>query len=296
MRLLILFWGAAALAACVPVEGERILARDMTRAAPAFAALAPELVLGYAPPPGARRTYGTAELTRLARRFGLTADPGAEACFTRPQETLSRERVAAALQAAWPAAHVDLVDFSRQPVPPGEVIFPLPGLQTDAISSAACLWRGAVRQSGQADFPIWARVRLSVPGTRMVAVETLRVGEPIRTSQVRQESGEGPPGFADAAQVVGWVPQRTIPAGIAVQARWIAAPADIVKGQPVVLEVRSGTARLLLDCQAQSSGRRGQVIRVRSAVNGKILRATVQDRARVLLTTDAKPVTDGEKR
>ena len=94
--LLMLAAAVAARGQCLPVRGERILAGDLARAVPAFAGLAPELVLGYAPAPGARRVYGAAELSRLARRYGLAAEPGMEVCFARPLETLTSERVAAA--------------------------------------------------------------------------------------------------------------------------------------------------------------------------------------------------------
>ena len=76
MLLLVLAALVPAGAQCLPVSGERILAGDMARAVPVFAGLAPELALGSAPAAGARRTYGAAELTRLARRYGLAARTG----------------------------------------------------------------------------------------------------------------------------------------------------------------------------------------------------------------------------
>src|SRR5580692_975017 len=93
---LFLFCSIGFAADCVPVAGERILAGDLARAVPAFASVAPEVVLGYAPSPGGRRTYSAGELARLAGRYGLTVDPGVEACLVRPAETLTRERVTAA--------------------------------------------------------------------------------------------------------------------------------------------------------------------------------------------------------
>ena len=272
---------AQALAQCLPLAGDRILAADMAHAVPAFAGVAPELLLGFAPAPGARRTYGAAELARLARRYGLAVEPGREACFTRQVETLTRERVLAALHAALPAARIEVVEFSRQPVPPGELRFPLAGL-TDRSANAPLLWRGLVCAPGQDDFPVWVKVRLQVSGKRVVAVEALAPGRPIERAQLREEPYEGSPGLPDLAQVAGWIPQ------------WLDAPADVLRGERVRLEIRSGQALVLLDGQAQSSGRRGELIGVRNPSNGKILRATVTGRGRAVLAADPGEITPAE--
>src|ERR1700722_12042867 len=95
--LLFTFCSIGFAADCVPVAGERILAGDLARAVPAFASLPPELVLGYPPPPAPRRAYSPAELARLPGRYGLTVEPGLEACLARPAGMLTRERVTAAM-------------------------------------------------------------------------------------------------------------------------------------------------------------------------------------------------------
>jgi len=276
---------ASAAAECVPVSGERILAADMARVVPAFAGLAPELALGFAPSPGSRRVYNAAELVRLAKRYGLALEPGAAACFVRPMETLTRERVAAALKKVMPAAQIEIVDFSRQPAPPGELQFPADGLDVEPSSHAPLLWRGAIRAAGQDDFPVWAKVRIAVRGTRVVAVAALLPGRPIAAGQLRVESYDGPPGLPDLADVIGRAPRRFIPAGTVIERPWLDAPSDVYRGEDVCVEVDSGSARVLLEGQAQSSGRRGEVIAVRNPANGKILHATVTARGRVLVAT-----------
>jgi flagella basal body P-ring formation protein FlgA len=277
---------APASAQCLPVSGGRILAGDLARAVPVFARMAPELALGYAPAPGARRTYGAAELARLAGRYGLAVEPGMEACFVRSVETLTRERVAAALRAAMPAARTEVVEFSRQPIPPGELRFPVSGLRADQAARSPLLWHGVVSASGQDDFPVWAKVRVQVSGKRVTATEALAPGRPIERAQLREEPYEGPPGLPDLTQTVGRVPRRPIPAGTVIERQWLDAPADVVRGERVRVEIRSGRARVLMEGQAQSSGRRGEVIGVRNPANGKILRATVADRGRVVLAAD----------
>ena len=281
---LLAFLALASLRAqCISVSGERILAADMARAVPAFGAVAPELVLGFAPSPGTRRVYAAAEMARLGKRYGLALEPGAEACFARPLETLTPDRIAAALQKVMPAAHIEIVDFSRQPIPPGELRFPPSGLQVDPSSRAPRLWRGAVCAPGRDDFPLWAKVRVAVTGTRVVATAALIPGRPIERAQLHVESYQGPPGLPDLAEVVGRAPRRYIPAGAVIEGSWLDAPAQVYRGESVRVEVDSGLARVLLEGQAQSSGRRGEVIAVRNPANGKILHATVTDRGRVVV-------------
>ena len=214
---------------CIPVAGERILAGDLARAVPAFAGLPPELALGYAPAPGSRRAYSAAELARLAGRYGLTVEPGVDACLARPAGTLTRERVTAAMQATVPKAHIEVLELSRQPVPPGEIHFPISGLSAAPASepASARLWRGQVRQPGQDDFPVWAKVRVLVSGTRAIASEELLSGRPIERAQIRLEPYEGAPGMPDPSQIVGRAPRRPIPAGAAIEAWLLEEPEEV---------------------------------------------------------------------
>ncbi len=279
----VMLWALAlGRSACLPVSGDRILAEDMAHAVPAFAGMAPGIALSYAPAPGARRIFGAAELARLARRYGLAVEPGAQACFARPILTLTRVRVAAALAAVWPAAPVELLDFSHGPVPPGELRF----APSAAETGNERLWQGVVFRPGQPDFRVWARVRVQVSGTRAIAAAPLPPGLPISSAQVRAESYQGSLGLPDPSQVVGRIPRRPIPAGTAIQAQWLEDPAEVRRGERVEVEVRSGRARVLLEGQAQSSGRRGQAIAVRNPANGKVFRATIQNHGRVTLAAD----------
>lgn len=270
-------------AGCLPVMGDRILAADMAQAVPGFAGIAPDVFLGFAPAPGGRRIYNSPELARLARRYGLSLEPGVEACFVRPVETLTPERVMAALASTLPAARIEVVDFSRQPVPAGALRFPVAGLQTDPSSHAPLLWRGQVCAAGRDDFPVWVKVRLKVSGKRVVAREWLAAGKPIDLAQIREEPYEGTPGLPELSQVVGWIARRPIPAGAVIERQWLDEPADVMRGERVRLEIRSGQAVVWMDGEAQASGRRGELIGIRNLSNGRILRATVIGRDSALL-------------
>jgi len=299
MRPAILLLLAAALApagaTCLPVSGERILAGDMARAVPAFAQIAPGLVLGFAPVPGGRRTYDAPELARLARRYGLEVSPGVEACFVRPRITLTREAVFAALQSAMPATRIDVLDFSHQPIPPGELHFPVSGLVTEPLSRSPLLWRGAVRAPGQADFPVWARVRVQVSGKQVIAAQPLAPGRPIQADQLQEVPYQGPPGLPNLSQVVGRVPRRLIPAGSVVEAQWLEVPPDVARGERVRVEVLCGLAHLRFVAQAQASGWRGQVIAVRNPSSGRIFRAMVAGHGRVTLAVDGAIPAGGDE-
>src|ERR1700722_4673874 len=281
--LLFMFCSIGFAADCVPVAGERILAGALAGAVPAFAGLPPELALGYAPPPGGRRAYSAAELARLAGRYGFTIEPGVEACLARPAGTLTRERVTAAMQATVPIARIEVLELSHQPVPPGELVFPISGLTAGPASepASARLWRGQVRQPGQDDFPVWAKVRILVSGTRAMASEALLPGRPIERGQIRLEPYEGPPGRPDPTQIVGRAPRRPSPVGTAIEAWLLEEPQEVLRGESVRVEVCSGRTRLVLVGEAQSSGRRGETIAVRNPASGKIFHARVQDRGQV---------------
>ena len=173
--------------------------------------------------------------------------------------------------------------MSRQPVPAGALLFSISDLSSAPASDRGStqLWRGHIRKSGRDDFPVWAKVRIVVSGTRAVATEQLLPGRPIERAQIRLESYQGPPGIPDPAQIIGRAPRRPIAAGTAIEARFFEEPEEVQRGESVRVEVLSGRARLVLEGQAQSSGRRGEMVAVRNPSSGKIFRARVQDRGQV---------------
>ncbi len=277
MTFLVAFLVSAAAAGdCTALRGDRILAGDMARRVPEFAAVPAETVLADAPAPGVRRTFGSAELTRLAQRYGFRIEPGVEACFIRTAETLSRERIVSAVQAAVPGALVDVLDFSRQPVPPGQLHFAPPPAGNGSVQT----WQGSIQQPGRSDFPVWVKIRIAVSGVRVVAAELLRPGVPIARKQLRLEPWTGPPQPSDVDQVIGRTPRRTVRAGEAVDPRWLTEAAAVRSGDRVQVVVDCGHTRLLLEGYAQTAGKRGQVIAIRNPVSGKTFRATVLDTGR----------------
>lgn len=171
---------AAALAragdACVSVDNLRVTAADISAAIPAFAALPPETMLGYAPTPGLTRWWRGAEVARLAARYTLAAGTLPDFCVVRPTQLYTPAEVAAALQAALPeGARLEVVDFCRMPMPKGRLAFQLRSLQRSSSPSAAAalLWRGQVVFDGARSAPFWATVRVSSARTGLYAAREI---------------------------------------------------------------------------------------------------------------------------
>src|SRR5205807_4722752 len=115
------------LAACLPLtgDGDRVTAADLAAAEPGFSTLPADTPMGLAPAPGIPRIFGLAELLRQAHRYGLPFEPKTEICVERPVEPLSPAAVLEALQTSLglPAAHIEIVEQSRYPVPKGALEF-----------------------------------------------------------------------------------------------------------------------------------------------------------------------------
>jgi flagella basal body P-ring formation protein FlgA len=281
-----------AAAACIPVEGDRILAADLAPALPALAALPADTPLAYAPVPGVRRVLLPAELRRLGARHGVELRAAPELCVERPMETLDRERVLAALRRslAIPEARIDIVELSRQLVPRGALQFPRERLSAPPLRSAnaAVLWKGYVLYGSRRRFTVWARVRISAPLQRIVAAGDLPAGQPLEESRLRVERFEGFPLRREQAQtleqVLGRVPRRSIPAGSAVWLNQLDELPDIRRGDTIAIEVRSGAARLSSTGRAESAGSRGQTIAVRNPESNKTFAARVVGKGKAVVT------------
>lgn len=269
-----------AAAACVAVDGEKILARDLAPATEAFRALAPDTDMGYSPAPGARRVLHAAELSRMIARHGGVPGQMREICIERATEKLTQETIAAALRTAAGnrQATIALLDWSRYPVPRGEIQFPLAGITP--VHGGELLWRGYVRYGSSQRCAIWARVRVSLRQPRVVARVALPAGRPILREQLQVEEVEASPFGARPVEVmdavVGRLARRRLAAGAPIFASLLEAPQEIHSGDTVTVEVSSGQARLSFEARADSGGRKGDTIPVRNPATGKSLRARVE--------------------
>ena len=277
---LLFFMAAAAAPQCAYVSGDRIYARDLVTAAPAFAHLPPGLPVSWSPAPGNVRTIAAAELQRMAKLNGLDPGPAVNACFEWRMHIPSDAELLSAMQAALAPRHVEIkiVERSKYPVPEGTLAFSLPPL-AGIGHTAPILWTGAVKYAPHRTCSLWARVLMEGSGTRVIAAEPLRAGEPIRANQLRTEEWSGPleslDTLASPALAIGLMPKTAIAAGSPLRSALLAKPPDVLQGDTVEVRVNWGHAHLKTEAVAEQAGSIGGMIRVRNTASGKRFRAHV---------------------
>ncbi len=277
---------AFALAGCLAVGAahDQILAGDLAGRFPEWASIPAETPLGLAPAPGVQRILRVAELRRLAERFSLTAVPGLDVCVTRPTAVFTADRLLAAMQKELPAAHIELLDFSRQPAPEGELAFPVAGLRQAA---AGGYWSGYVTYGGRHHFTLWARVRVRMAATRVIAVQDIKPGAALEAALFRVETREEIPakGFAGTLEeIAGMTSRRAIAAGTALRTEWLEAAKVVVRGETVEVEAALGGAHLKLEGIAEASGAPGETIPIQNPVSKQRFMARVEGKGRVVVT------------
>jgi flagella basal body P-ring formation protein FlgA len=275
-----------ALGACLAVgaASDQVLAGDLVPAAPEWSAIPSETPLALAPAPGVQRVFRLPELRRLALRWKLTPPPERELCVTRPVAVPDPALLLAAMRAQLPAAHIEILEYSRQAAPQGELEFPLSGLRQ---SPGGAWWSGSVRYAGQHRFALWARVKVVVPVARVVAIEPLQPGHPIDAALLRVESREEFPAtgyLATVEEAAGKVPRRPIAAGTPLRAQWLEPARVVASGDTVQVEIVNGGARLVLDGMASTSGAVGDSVLVLNPDSKKQFRARVIAAGKVLVT------------
>ncbi|MEN6606710.1 MAG: flagellar basal body P-ring formation chaperone FlgA [Bryobacteraceae bacterium] len=268
---------------CIAVEGDRLLAGDLAKADPAFGPVAPDTALAYAPAPGVKRILRRAELGRLAASHALTSSPSHDICVERSMLPLEQARVTEAMRRSLSRldAVIEIVDMTHAQVPKGTIEFPLGSLSQPPATDpkAPVVWRGYVRYAGRRRFPIFARVKITVPAKRLIAITSLPAGKPILADQFRVESD--PAGLLDFGlaqspeQVIGRAPRRSVAAGQPISFNLLEAPKDVAAGDAVRVDVTGGSTHIHLEARAEAAGRRGDWILVRNIETGKRFRAQV---------------------
>jgi len=281
--------------ACAAVESERILGQDLAAALPVFRALPPTIILGTMPPPGSKRTFHVSELKSLAQRYSIVWDSPADICFEWPMETLDQDRILQAMRGSLrnPEAHIEVSETSPNPVPRGRLEFPreMLGQPASTAQRDPVLWRGVIMYGQNSRYAVWAKVRLTVACSQVVALQTLKSGERIDPQQVRIGRGECfpyPDGFPQQSPeaLLGMVPVRDIPARSEVRPELLTPPYDVFPGDAVQVDVRSGAAHLAFTAKAESRGRSGDWIAVRNLSSNKTFRARVVGKDQVLVQTE----------
>jgi flagella basal body P-ring formation protein FlgA len=277
---------AFALGGCLAAgaASDQILAGDLAARFPEWAVVPPETPLALAPAPGVQRVFRVPEMRRLAERFSLAPLPDREICFIRPVAVFTAARLLEAMQKEQPAAHIELLDFSRQPAPEGDLVFPLSGLRQGPDGG---YWNGYVTYAGRRRFTLWARVKVIVAASRVVAAQDLKQGSPLDAMLLRLETREEVPatGFVTAVEeVAGKVPRRAIAAGMALRKEWLEPAKAVLRGDTVQVEAVRGGAQLELECVAEASGAIGETIPIRNPVSKRSFPARIESKGRVVAT------------
>jgi flagella basal body P-ring formation protein FlgA len=288
LLLLMALCGAAA-AACLPVTGNRILGRDLALADPRFSALPESLTVGFTPAPGTRRIFGTAELQRVARANGLPTTAFQRVCFELPMLHLKEEDVALAMRRSLPPnATLRIVEMAGFDVPVGALEFPLEGLEPlSPVNRGVQLWRGSVKYAETRQLAFWARVELAVQYLAVVAGKDLPPNVPISADSVRVETRTGPLERETPAtrleEVRGHLPRRAVKTGSVIPLAILTDAPTVRRGDPVTVEVQSGSARLRFEAVAESSACDGEMVQLRNPASGKTFRARLEAGARALV-------------
>jgi flagella basal body P-ring formation protein FlgA len=268
---------------CLTVQSERIFVGDVVAAVPGFSALPADLFLGYAPTPGVQRILSGATLQAIAKNHGITLTSVPNVCFVQPMTELQPEEILEAMRDSWSGAEVRIEVRSWNPriAPQGKLVFPKSGLQLPSSSDpeAEALWRGYVLYGNNQRFTVSARARVVTSATRVVAIDNVSAGSPIREDQVRLETCDSCPLDDRPArsldEVVGLVPRSFIRAGATILRSQLNRAPDVSKGDVVSVDASTGGAHLVVEGRAQSSGVIGSTVTVKNLTSGKDFRAEV---------------------
>src|SRR5579863_10054989 len=131
--------------ACHAVSGDRITAADLAAVSSAFATLAPDTPVGYAPEPGDHRVLEPADLLRIANANGLELHSTTPVCFERTVMPLDGPVILNALRASLKRtdAEIEVLEFSKFSVPPGKIVFPMESFPSHSMANVA-IWNGYV--------------------------------------------------------------------------------------------------------------------------------------------------------
>ncbi len=296
MMIVILSLAAAGAIDCQVVTADIIRMKDLAAVEPVFSRIDPEVEVGYSPLPGAVHTFTAAQIARLAKTYSLDETEYRTVCFQRAMRDLDPGELHEAMDQVLgiPGASIEVIDFSRYPVPVGDLAFPRSGLAlTLSPDAGPLLWKGYVVYGSGRHFNIWARVKVHARLNRVVATDNLVTSVPVRADQVRLEILDGVPDALAPAQsldqVVGKLILRPVQRGATVSLDDISSSLTVHRGDKVEVDFESSGMHLRFEAAAESDGRYGERIRLRNLQSNNIFEAEVsgKDQARVALNQDS---------
>lgn len=285
--ILCLATGVARSADCIPVEGTRIRMGDAAKGIPELAGLDPAIDLGYAPQPGVRRLMRQWDWNQMAQVHGIAIPRNAELCFERKVRSLSSQDIEAAIRKVVPTeTRLEILDWSRFPVPFGDLVYPIGALS--GAKPGPVTWKGWIAVEGQRRFPVWATVRIGVPGTRVVAATEIGARTLVLAEQLREEPWEVLPLPGSSVRIdglAGQITRRRIPAGTPLSLSDVEAAPEVRRGDAIVVRARAGGATVSFAGIAETSGRAGQSVFVQNKATKKRIRARIAGPGLALVAT-----------
>jgi flagella basal body P-ring formation protein FlgA len=272
---------------CVAVPGDRIRAGDLAPAVAAFSILDPQTFIGYAPLPGLERWLTSSDVRRALGAGAAVPELPASVCVVRAASSIDGDEIRNAMRAALPEdAELDLLDWTAAAVPAGRPEFLVTGLRRTP-EPERYVWRGRwMPERGGRSIPVGDRVRIRLRRSVVVAARAIESGAVLSPEDltVEQRNVPLPPGPAqpEPRTLAGYRTRRPLAAGQPVELAQLIPPPAARAGQTVTLICESGTARIAVEAEALTAGRLGDVILVKSPLNGKRLRARLEGPGRAV--------------
>ncbi|MCS7026694.1 MAG: flagellar basal body P-ring formation chaperone FlgA [Bryobacteraceae bacterium] len=272
----ILVWLAAAGLAqdgadCLVVAGPNVSARELVGWLPEAADLPPDRILVAAPRPGLRRQISAEKLNLwLGRVAGSTSRfTTSGLCLEGAWRLLNKEEIVQAVSRVLQVSQeaVSVLDYSRYPVPPGELELPRETKPALHAMREKFVWRGRVRDAANRTVPVWALLRVVTTHPGIVARSVLFPGRTIQEADVELRDLPGWPDpklpVARVESFLGRSPKRRIEPGTELRLEWFWAAKQVQRADRVQLEVQRGAVTLRREAVAESSGSLGEAIWVR---------------------------------
>jgi flagella basal body P-ring formation protein FlgA len=288
--------------ACTAVDGDRILGRHLAGADVRFGALPAGMTVAFAPVPGRQRSLDTAFLSTLAGRYTISREGLAPVCFERPTEPLNATTLRAALERVLgPGIRLEIIDFSRYPVPRGELEFSMIHLvqPSSRAGDEPVVWRGRLRYGERSTVSVWAKVRVGRLENWLEAAGPIAARKPIEPRQIIAKSGwrfpfASPPP-SDVSAVAGKCSTRSLAPGQMIVPALLTSADDVERDDVVDVEVVSGQVSLRFTARAETAGHRAETILIAATDTGKRYRARVVEKGKVVISADLtrKVLADG---